>query len=82
MNCSEDRICRVVAETLGVPIERVNEDSGVSTIENWDSLAHLNMIMAIEKEFEISLTPEEAMQILSVRLIRLTLEEHGGISSK
>ena len=80
MNHSEDRVCRVVAETFGIPMEKVSEDAGVNTIENWDSLAHLNLIMAIEAEFGISLTPEEAMQIMSVRLIRLTLEEHGVIT--
>ena len=29
---------------------------------DWDSIAHLNLILAVEQEFGIMMTPEEASQ--------------------
>ena len=37
-------------------------DLGAKDIEEWDSLTHVNLIMAIEKEFKISFTLEELDQ--------------------
>ncbi len=37
--------------------------------ENWDSLRHLNLIVAIEEEFEISLEPDEIEVMTSLAKI-------------
>ncbi|MDP3920138.1 MAG: acyl carrier protein [Candidatus Omnitrophota bacterium] len=74
---TEDRLCRVLAEVFGVPAEQINEDSSPDTIENWDSASHINMILSLESEFDVKLTPEHAMEMLSVKLIRMILEELG-----
>lgn len=74
---TEDRLYRVVSEVFGLPIEEVNDDSSPDTIPNWDSLSHLNLILALEAEFEVSLSPEDVMEMLSVRLIQIILAEHG-----
>ena len=31
----------------------------INHIENWDSLNHLNLIIAIENEFEINIVPDD-----------------------
>ena len=74
---SNDRIHQVVSRVFGIPLEKVTENSSPDNIEKWDSLSHINLIVSIEAEFAINLTPEEAMEMLSVKLIRLTLAEHG-----
>ena len=71
----EDRIFRVVSDVLGVPIEKVNGDSSPDTIQAWDSLSHINLILALEAEFAISLSPEDVLEMLSVSLIRTILAE-------
>lgn len=70
-------IRRTMAAVLGAPESAINEDSSTDNIKGWDSVAHLNLIMALEEAFGTSFSPEETMDMTSVKLIRLVLEEKG-----
>jgi acyl carrier protein len=70
-----DRISQIVASVLDLSAEQVADDTSPDTVPAWDSLAHMNLVMSLESEFGISLLPEDAMEMLSVRLIRLILAE-------
>ncbi len=72
---TEERVFRVVSDVLGVPREDINDDSSPATIRNWDSLSHINLVLSLEAEFGVSLSPEDIMEMLSVRLIRIILAE-------
>jgi len=74
-----DRIKQIISHIFNMPLEQINDDTSPDNFSAWDSLAHINLILAIESEFGISLLPEEAMEMLSVRLIRIILEERGVI---
>ena len=45
------------------------------TIKSWDSLKHINLVLALEEEFGVSIPDEEAANITSYTLIKLVLEE-------
>jgi acyl carrier protein len=64
-----DRTRAMVADIFGVPVEQVLPQSSPDTIETWDSINHLNLVLALEQEFGIQFTPEEIEQLLSVELI-------------
>ncbi len=70
-------IRRTLASVLGVPEASINDDTSPDSVEAWDSVAHLTLIMALEEAFGTSFTPEETMEMNSVKLIRLLLEEKG-----
>jgi acyl carrier protein len=72
-----DRLHNVVAQIFGAPIEQVTDEDGPDTIESWDSLAHINLVLTLEAEFSISLSPDDAAEMLSVGLIRQILWEKG-----
>jgi acyl carrier protein len=65
----------VVSNVLGVPVDLINDDTSPDTIDKWDSLSHLNLVMAIEAEFDVELTPEDSMDMLSFKLIRMILSD-------
>ena len=67
------KLKQVISNVLGVPIDKINDNSSPDSIDKWDSLSHLNLVMAIEAEFGVTLTPEDAMDMLSVKLIRMIL---------
>ena len=46
-------------------------------LENWDSLKYLKLIVAIQAEFGIELSPEEILQAISVPAIKAVLELKG-----
>ena len=72
---AEDRLYRTVAGVLGVSPEELSDASSPQTIESWDSLNHLNLVMALESEYGISLSPEEALDLRNVGAIRAILGE-------
>jgi acyl carrier protein len=49
--------------------------SSPETVPTWDSLQHLNLVLALEQEFRIQFTPEEVEQLLSVEVAAAVLEE-------
>jgi len=71
----EDRIYRVISDVMGVPIGEINVESSPDTIAAWESLSHINLVLALEVEFGVSLSPEDVLEMLSVGLIRTILSE-------
>ena len=63
----------VISNVLGVSLEEINDDSSPDSLDKWDSLSHIKLVMAIESEFEVELSPEDSMDMLSVKLIRMIL---------
>ena len=70
-----EQVRRIVADVFQVPVETVQAQSSPDTIESWDSLHHLEMVLALEQEFGTQFTPEEIEQLLSVELIAGLLAE-------
>lgn len=66
-----------MADVLAVPAEEINDASSPDTVESWDSLNHLNLVMAIEEEFKVSLTPDDTLEMRDVQHIRAILRSHG-----
>ena len=62
------KLKEVLSNVLGVSIEEINDDSSPDSLDQWDSLSHIKLVMAIESEFEVELSPEDSMDMLSVKL--------------
>lgn len=73
------RLTALVAEVFGVPEAVLDDASGPDSLPEWTSLAHLNLVLALEAEYGVTLTPEDAMDMLSVGLIRTILRERGRV---
>jgi acyl carrier protein len=70
-----NRVQRILADLFHIPAEQITLISSPELIENWDSLNHLNLVLAIEQEFGVQLMPEEIDQLLSVEHIIALLDE-------
>ena len=70
-----DRVQTVFSDVFQIAREQVRPDSSPDTIPNWDSLQHLNLVLALEQEFQVQFSPEEIEQLLSVELVAALLEE-------
>jgi len=77
MQTTENKLRQVLADVFGVDVGSINETASVDTISAWDSLKHLNLVLALEEQFNIALTEEQTVEILSYPLIKVVLEEHG-----
>jgi acyl carrier protein len=71
----EERIKKVMGDILDVDQSSLNEDSSPDNIENWDSLRHMNLVLALEEEFGVQFDEEQITQMLNFQLIKLNLDE-------
>ena len=71
----EAKLKQVMATVFGVGIDEINEDSSMDSIACWDSLRHMNLVLALENEFDIVVPDEDAANITSYKLIKLVLNE-------
>jgi acyl carrier protein len=77
LQANEEDLRQVLADVLDLEASVIIETASIDTIEQWDSLKHLNLVLALEERFGITLTDEQTVQILSYPLIKIALEEQG-----
>jgi acyl carrier protein len=69
------KILQILSNVFEVEISTLNENSSIDNIENWDSIRHLNLILALEEEFKISIPDEEVGNLVNFKLIELIINE-------
>lgn len=69
-----ERVRAIAADVLQLPQERITLRSSVDNIETWDSLQHLNLILALEQEFGLQFEPEEMESMNSIEQLVELLE--------
>lgn len=72
---NENALKQVMATLLTVDVSAIGEDASMDTIPTWDSLRHMNLVLALEEEFKVAIPDEDAGNITSYKLIKLVLEE-------
>ena len=71
----EMQIRKLIASHLNISIELVQDDLGVGDIPEWDSLAHMRLITALDVELGVALDVEQSLDIEDVRdIIDVVLE--------
>ena len=68
MSNIEDRVKKIVAEQLGVKEEEVKAEASFVDDLGADSLDTVDLVMALEEEFETEIPDEEAEKITTVQL--------------
>ena len=63
MNIDIEKIKKTIASTFEIPVETVNSHSSSQTIEQWDSMGHINLVMALEQRFGVKFTMDEIMKL-------------------
>jgi acyl carrier protein len=71
-------VYRVISRVLGAPFDQITDESGPDRLENWDSVSHLNLVLALEDEFCISFTDEDVTDMVSVGLIARIVADRAG----
>ena len=71
----EQRIRAIMAEVLRLPEDRIGADAAIGNVPNWDSTAHMRMMLALEDEFGIGLDETRMVEMTSFAKIRAAVEE-------
>jgi len=60
---------KLMSEILRVAENEITETSSMETIKNWDSLQHLNLMLAVEEHFDIKLDADEIPKATSFSIL-------------
>jgi len=72
----DERIKEVMATVFDIKSEDIDENASPDSIENWDSLHYMNLVIALEEEFGVTFSEEDISNMLNYKLIKLTLSEY------
>jgi len=69
-----ERIHALMIEIFQVPEDDITPELKQEDLENWDSLQHLNLMLALEQEFGVTLDVDDLNTLTSVPAILKYLE--------
>ena len=76
MSSVEERVKKIVAEQLGVKEDEIQNSTSFVEDLGADSLDTVELVMALEEEFETEIPDEEAESITTVQLAIDYIEKH------
>jgi acyl carrier protein len=62
-----DRLEKLFKQSFGV--DRLEDTMSIDNVQGWDSMAHVGLILAIQKEFNVSISPADAIELTEVKEI-------------
>ncbi len=74
---NEEKLKKIIGSVFKIDASSVNNETSPDTVESWDSLNHLNLVLALEEGFDVSFTEEQTVEILNYELIKMSLQELG-----
>lgn len=57
---------KILAAGLELPESSIPENASLETMDAWDSLAHMRIVLAVEAEIGRPVTTEEILQLMSL----------------
>ena len=70
-----DKIKSIIASAMEVPLDSVSEYSSQDNTDNWDSLHHMSLVVALEKEFNIIIPDDDVPNMVNFKLIKFIINE-------
>ena len=76
-----NRVLLLIAQVIDVSVSQLSAETVRDDVETWDSLAIINLAVALESEFGVSLTAEDVERLVSVKSILEVLLRHGVVTA-
>lgn len=74
----KEKVFAIVAEVCETTPDKINDNTTIGDFPQWDSVGQLTILSSVEEAFDISLEPEEMMEIEDVKDIVKAVEEKLG----
>ncbi len=72
----DERLTQIVKDTLGDDDLELDESTIAADVTGWDSLAHINIMVAVEEEFGVMFSSEQLGQFSNLGELQSFLTEH------
>ena len=71
------RVAKVFSEVLGISPDAITDATSPDNTPQWDSMAAMNLVVAIEDEFDIRLSTAEIISMRNVAIVKKVLASKG-----
>jgi len=71
----ENKLKEIMALVFEVSTTDINDDTNPDDLDNWDSIGTINLITALEEEFDIEFEEEDILEMLNFQLIKINIQE-------
>ncbi len=65
----------VASDIFGIPADKITAESSPETIERWDSVQHLNLVLALEEKVNVQFEPEDIEQMKNIGAVATLVEK-------
>lgn len=62
----EEKIIKLIADVLQVPVSEVTSDTEIGELDEWDSLRNVTIFAELQKQFGITITQDMLMDLENV----------------
>lgn len=76
-----NELLTLVAAALKLPLGDIDLATSMKSTAAWDSLAHMELVIAIEEHYRIVLDGDQIAEMTSVAAIVEQLQQHGLLSN-
>lgn len=73
----DERLRIILADVLGLDAGAITDATAAGEVKAWDSVRHLQLVLAIEGEFDLAFDPEEIPTLTSAGAIQQALAAKG-----
>ena len=65
-----DKLVEVISSILEISPEIVDDNLSIETCDNWDSMNHMSLILALEEVFDLKIDDETAIDLISFKDVK------------
>jgi len=68
------KVRAISADVFQVPVKEIRANTSPETLESWDSVQHLNLVLALEQEFGVQFEPEDMGKMQNIGAVAELVE--------
>jgi len=76
----EDELKAIMADVLNIQKDKITYDISMDNCDTWDSLKHMELIVAIEQRFKITFTADEIVTMTNFAELKRLLKKRRDVS--
>jgi acyl carrier protein len=76
-----DRVRKVFADVLGISPGVITDETSPDNTSQWDSMAAMSLVVAIEDEFDVRLSTAEIVSMRSIAIVKKVLTAKGVVDT-
>ena len=70
----ENKIKKIMSTIFNIDLNEISDNFSQKNIDKWDSMAHMNLIVGLEKEFDLIFDANEITEMINLKSIMVIIK--------